>query len=66
MQYAKTAGISMTIGIFAFNALYQLFAVLSNLWLTQWSEESEATQIDKRDFYLSILGGLGAGQCKGF
>lgn len=64
LQYARTAGILMTILIFLFNALYQVFAVLSSLWLTQWSEESEEVQRNSQDYYLGIFGGLGIGQCK--
>jgi ATP-binding cassette subfamily C (CFTR/MRP) protein 1 len=47
-------------GRYLITFLIQIFTVSANLWLTVWSgDESAATDISKRNFYLAIYGVLG-------
>lgn len=51
------------------NAMFQMFSIGSNVWLSKWSNDNETvingTAITwKRDRYLGIYGALGIGQGK--
>lgn len=40
----------------------QICTVMSNIWLTKWSNDANSTDPDTRDMYLGVYGGLGFGQ----
>ncbi len=59
VYYAKALGAGISVGSVAFYALFQLFTVGANLWLSVWSEDETATEIPRRNMYLSVYGVLG-------
>lgn len=60
--YVKNIGIGIAIGTFIMQILYQVCAVGSSLWLSQWSTDSRANEPYWRNIYLSGYGAFGLGQ----
>ena len=74
-DYIRALGTIFTVFWFIFFVGYQLFSVLSNIWLSVWTEDpviSNSTivdtpyYIDTRNMYLGVYGGLGGLQGKIF
>ncbi|XP_046664349.1 multidrug resistance-associated protein 1-like isoform X2 [Homalodisca vitripennis] len=66
-HYLKSAGILLCIATVGFMALFQAFSVLSNIWLSDWTNDKAAAvdgvQVpEKRSFYLEIYTLYGVGQ----
>ena len=67
-EYIRALGTLFTILWFIFFIGYQLFSVLSNIWLSEWTEDpviANASIVDTpyytdvRNMYLGVYGGLG-------
>jgi len=67
-SYVESLGIFLTVMLILSYALFQVSSVLSNIWLSHWTEDAllqNATltnttiYMDRRDFYLFVYGGLG-------
>lgn len=62
-QYFKSIGIWTGSWALFFNAANQGLSVYASIWLTDWSEDPEAsTDNSVRDKYLGVYGALGGGQ----
>ena len=58
LYYARSAGFLFTFFGAFFYALFQVFTVSCNLWLSVWSSDVEATTNEsKRNMYLTVYGG---------
>ena len=67
MHYLQSVGAFLTIITIILNVVFQVFAIGSSLWLSEWSSDTSilvnGTQdTGKRDMYLSVYAGLGLGQ----
>ncbi len=72
MTYIKALGLIWSILLVLFFLLYQAASVMSNVWLSEWTEDpilkndsiptNSSTYVNKRDMYLGVYGGLGAMQ----
>ena len=56
----------LTITTIVLNVVFQMFSVGSNMWLSEWSSDKNivvngTTDMDKRNLYLGVYAGLGAG-----
>ncbi|XP_046739583.1 multidrug resistance-associated protein 1 isoform X11 [Diprion similis] len=62
-HYLRSIGWFLTISTIVMNAVFQIFSIGSNAWLSKWSDDN-TTVVDtaKRDMYLGVYGGLGLGQ----
>lgn len=65
MHYLRSIGLLLSIATVLLNVLFQVFTVSSNLWLSKWSNDKNAST-SKRDVYLGVYGALGVGQGKIF
>ncbi|XP_046739580.1 multidrug resistance-associated protein 1 isoform X8 [Diprion similis] len=65
-HYLRSIGWFLTISTIVMNAVFQIFSIGSNAWLSKWSDDN-TTVVDtaKRDMYLGVYGGLGLGQALG-
>ncbi|KAL5281109.1 ABCC2.2 family protein [Megaselia abdita] len=62
-RYLKSIGWKSTGACLFFSIAYQVFQIYSNLWLTEWSNDAEASNDhSKRDMYIGVYGALGLGQ----
>ena len=60
VYYAKTMGALFSVLGVIFYALFQLFSVGGNLWISVWSgDESAITNIGRRNMYLVVYGVFG-------
>jgi ATP-binding cassette subfamily C (CFTR/MRP) protein 1 len=59
IRYVKNAGILISLLCIGSVAAYQVFAILTNVSLTSWSEDVDSKDPSVRDQYLIIYGGLG-------
>lgn len=63
IKYFKGIGVTMGLASILFNIFNQGFAVLSNFWLSRWSEDAEAaTDSSVLNLYIGIYAALGVGQ----
>lgn len=60
--YMRAIGSGLTALTILFYVGSQTCTVLSNIWLSKWSEDVNSTQPAVRDLYLGVYGGLGIGQ----
>ncbi|KAA0200834.1 hypothetical protein HAZT_HAZT009941, partial [Hyalella azteca] len=63
--YMKAIGVLVTILTTCFYVGSQACMVMSNIWLSMWSEDASSMEPAVRDKYLGVYGGLGAGQGEG-
>lgn len=70
LHYLKSIGLPLSIAAILLNIAFQAFAIGSNIWLSVWSDDKEATNsngtqvVGKRDLYLGVYAALGLGQGK--
>lgn len=63
LRYFKSIGVPFTITVLLFNAINQSMAVMSNFWLSRWSQDERAAEETFwRNIYVGVYGGLGAVQ----
>ncbi|XP_049281512.1 multidrug resistance-associated protein 1-like isoform X1 [Anopheles funestus] len=62
-KYIKSIGFQFGVGSVLLTAINQGSGIFSNIWLTDWSEDPEAsTDTSVRDMYLGVYGALGGAQ----
>ncbi|XP_065206730.1 multidrug resistance-associated protein 1-like isoform X3 [Planococcus citri] len=66
--YLGSVGVFLTVSTIFMNFLFQGFSIASNMWLSKWSSDMNATtaegtqDTDKRNMYLSVYALLGLSQ----
>ena len=69
--YGRALGVFMMLLLLALFLLFGVSSVLSNLWLTQWTEDpvlqnasltNTSTYLEHRDLYVGVYGGFGVAQ----
>lgn len=64
-HYLRSIGMTLSIATIFLNILFQGFSIGSNVWLSRWSTDPEASNdTGLRDMYLGVYGALGFGQGK--
>lgn len=69
-HYLMSIGLGLTAVTLILNVVFQGFSIGSNVWLSEWSTDSEmnnangTVNTEKRDLYLGVYGALGIGQGK--
>ena len=68
-HYLKSVGWFLSMMTIVMNAMFQMFSIGSNVWLSKWSNDNETVingtaNVYKRDLYLGVYGALGIGQGK--
>ncbi|XP_046419120.1 multidrug resistance-associated protein 1 isoform X10 [Neodiprion fabricii] len=62
-HYLRSIGWFLTVSTIVMNAVFQIFSIGSNAWLSKWSDDNTTvSDTAKRDMYLGVYGGLGLGQ----
>ncbi|XP_068990929.1 multidrug resistance-associated protein 1 isoform X6 [Neodiprion pinetum] len=62
-HYLRSIGWFLTVSTIVMNAVFQIFSIGSNAWLSKWSDDNTTvSDTSKRDMYLGVYGGLGLGQ----
>ncbi|XP_065155853.1 multidrug resistance-associated protein 1 isoform X1 [Atheta coriaria] len=67
-HYLMSIGLGLTAVTLILNVVFQGFSIGSNVWLSEWSTDSEmnnangTVNTEKRDLYLGVYGALGIGQ----
>ncbi|XP_068990928.1 multidrug resistance-associated protein 1 isoform X5 [Neodiprion pinetum] len=65
-HYLRSIGWFLTVSTIVMNAVFQIFSIGSNAWLSKWSDDNTTvSDTSKRDMYLGVYGGLGLGQAFG-
>ncbi|XP_046419118.1 multidrug resistance-associated protein 1 isoform X8 [Neodiprion fabricii] len=65
-HYLRSIGWFLTVSTIVMNAVFQIFSIGSNAWLSKWSDDNTTvSDTAKRDMYLGVYGGLGLGQAFG-
>ena len=62
--YMRAIGSIILVVTIVLYAVWQACMVLSNMWLSKWSEDPNSTEPAVRDLYLGVYGGLEIGQGK--
>lgn len=74
-EYAHSVGYSYALIIVLVYALYEASAVLANIWLSNWTDDSQLNNLtalpanssarqERNNHYLYLYGGMGAAQGK--
>jgi len=65
--YVKSMGVALSCGMVVFFLLFQVAAIYSNIWLSEWTSDplirntslSNTSQFaDRQNFYLSVYGAI--------
>lgn len=64
-HYLKSIGLTLSIATIILNIIFQAFSIGSNIWLSEWSTDPMAANVNdtsKRNMYLGVYGAFGLGQ----
>lgn len=62
IRYIRSIGLWYALVSILCGIAYQGFHVFANMWLSQWSERTDANEPEVRDLHLGVYGALGIAQ----